>query len=182
MIFLLKPKPLTITVDFSNGWIKVAKSEIKSGHVRFLEVLSIDTAKISAKELSRLVSGGAFKIRPKTILSCLSRQFVTVRFLKLPSVKELEIEKMLEFQAARQLPVSIKDMATGYKILEKTQDGYSRVMLVMVQKNILSSHFDRLKSIGLVPDSVCLSTEAISNLGAKPIFVALCSRIELPST
>jgi cell division ATPase FtsA len=67
---------------------------------------------------------------------------------------------MLEYQATRQLPFLKEDITTGYKILEVFPDGYSKVALVIVQKNIINNYYGLLKSAGISPDCFCLSTEA----------------------
>jgi|GEM_PF-1425312 len=188
---LFKSKPITAAIDISNGWIKIAQAEQKAGDISVLDVsavqfpaysqekevqqdhafprrgvlpqsFSMSGQTISRKEFSRIV-WGILKGRPQTIIGCIPRQSAMIRFIKLPSANNEEIESMLEFQVTRQLPFSKEDIVTGYKILEVDQEGYSKVLLVVVQENILSNYFDLLKLAGLPPTSICLSSEAVLN-------------------
>ena len=158
------PKSLTVAIDFSNGWIKIAQAETKAGHISLVYITAapfpVDVEgknQVSNKEFKKLV-WDMLRFNPKNVISCLPRHLVTIRFLKLPSINEIEIAKMLEFQATRQLPFSKEDVVTGYKIFDLDKDGYSRVMLVIAQKNILDNHFAMLKEAGISPRLVYLST------------------------
>lgn len=166
---LFKSKSDVVGIDFSNGWIKIAEADIRSGQMCIVNIFAVpfagdrdarDLSKIPQKEFSRLL-WGMLKAKPNDIITCIPRQSVALRFLKLPSSNELEIEKMAEFQASRQLPFSTEDIVTGYRILNIDEDGYSRTALAIAQKNIVNTYFNMLNSAGLMPASICLSTEAI---------------------
>jgi Tfp pilus assembly protein PilN len=81
----------------------------------------------------------------------------------LPSTDEAEIERMAEFQAAKQLPFSKEEIAVGHKTLGTDNDGFSRVALVVVQIGSLNNYLDMLESAGLSNARLVLSTEAILN-------------------
>lgn len=150
-------------IDFSNGYIKVA---IESGDgsidIKALEFAVEPENKASRKEFNRLLLA-VLKAKPDTIYSSIGRQSATVRFLRLPSSDEREIEGMLEFQATKQLPFSKEEIVIGHRVLSTDEQGYSRVMLVVAQRNIIESHLSALKAAGIVPEYVCLSTEAVFN-------------------
>ncbi|PIR66193.1 MAG: hypothetical protein COU52_00220 [Candidatus Omnitrophica bacterium CG10_big_fil_rev_8_21_14_0_10_43_8] len=155
---LFKKNPEIAVIDFSNNWLKLALPD-----KTYVAQFNLDiNNKASRREFARLV-WGFLKSNPKTVYSCLPRQFVTVRFLRLPSVNESEIEKMLEFEAIKQLPFSGQDIVTGHITLSADEKGYSRVMLAAAQKDVIEKHQQILKAIGIAPDKLCLSTEAVLN-------------------
>lgn len=174
---LFKPKLDAVGIDFSNGWIKIAEADARSGWMRIVNIFAVplageadvrDLSKIPQREFSRLL-WSMLKAKPNNITTCIPRQSVALRFLKLPSSNQSEIEKMLEFQAARQLPFSAEDIVMGYRILSIDEDGYSRTALAIAQKSIVNNYFDMLNSAGLAPGSVCLSTEAIFNCFSRGV-------------
>lgn len=156
-------------VDFSNNWIKLVKADAAAGQPR----LVTDAAarrfpddmddKTLRKELHKFVCS-VLGAKPKEVISCIPRQSATIRFLRLPSADEKEIENMLEFQATKQLPFFKEDIIIGHKIIKIDEDGYSKVMLVVAQKAVIDSHFSLLNSAGLFPGFVALSSEAVFSL------------------
>jgi len=169
MINLLFKKTFQITaIDFSSGWIKTAQARAGSGqpNAEFLAdalEFSVEAEnKVSRREFSKLL-WSMLKAKPRVVYMCLARKYATVRFLRLPSADDVEIEKMLEFQAAKQLPFLKEDIAIGHKVLSVGQDGYSSVILVVVQKNIIDSQLSVMRTAGINPDFIYLSSEAVLN-------------------
>jgi len=86
---------------------------------------------------------------------------VTLRYQKLPSTDPNEIEKMVRLQAVKQIPYPQDELVISYKILKKENDGYSKVMLVVLNKDMLNKYLAPLKINGLEPEFIALSSEAI---------------------
>lgn len=164
---LFNSAPLVAGIDFSNGWVKIVQVELRSGGPRILDIsaapfTAAGDEKASRREFSKIV-WDVLKAKPKTVINCVPRQSATVRFFRLPSSDESEIDKMLEFQVTKQLPFSIEDIVIGHKILSTGQDGYSKVMLAVVQRAVLNNQLGLLKSAWLAPAAMRLSTESILN-------------------
>src|SRR3989338_19432 len=96
---LFKSKSSVVAIDFfphqrdpviwTGGWIKIAQAEDILGQTRILDVDArqipdVSDDKALQKEFSRLV-WDMLKARPDEVLSCIPRQSVTIRFLRLPS-------------------------------------------------------------------------------------------------
>lgn len=90
------------------------------------------------------------------------RHLVTARSLKIPSIDDDEIGKIIKIESLKHLPYSDENVIYGYRIIEKLEDGYSKVLLVIAQANIIKSYTDVLKAAGLRgPQSLSLSSEAL---------------------
>lgn len=99
---------------------------------------------------------------PKKVLLNVPRHLVTARFLKMPSVDDREIDKIVKIESIKHLPYADEKVIYGYKVIEKMEDGYSNVLLVIAQASVINNFLEILKkaSIGAVR-SFSLSSEAL---------------------
>lgn len=99
---------------------------------------------------------------PKKVLLNIPRHLVTTRFLKIPSVDDREIEKMIGIESIKHLPYTDEKVIYGYRVIEKSEDGYSSVLLVVAQASVVSNFLDILKKASVSGfKSLSLSSEAL---------------------
>lgn len=103
------------------------------------------------------------KIKPDYLITSIPRHLTTIRYLELPSIKEAELKKMVDFQAVKLIPYSREEMIVGHQIIETDREGYSKVMVVIVHRDVVSKHLEILRGSGLSPESIRLSSQAICN-------------------
>lgn len=87
---------------------------------------------------------------------------MTVRLLRIPSIDDEEIRKIMRIESAKHVPYADEDIVSGYRVAEKTADGYSSVLLAVTRREVV----DRLTGIAAKagsPDvpAVVLSSEAL---------------------
>ncbi|MFC1593924.1 pilus assembly protein PilM [Candidatus Omnitrophota bacterium] len=101
------------------------------------------------------------KIKPSNVICIIPRKFVIARTLKLPSHDKKEIEKMAALQAAQQIPYPKEDIVSDYITLEKDAEGYARVLLAMVHKDVVSRYLKIFSDAGIEPGILTLSSQGI---------------------
>lgn len=90
------------------------------------------------------------------------RHMVTARYLKLPSIDDEEIKKIIKIESLKHLPYTDEDVISGYRIIEKLSDGYSKVLLIIAQAGAIKNYIDILNGAGVKEiDFVSLSSEAL---------------------
>jgi Tfp pilus assembly PilM family ATPase len=82
---------------------------------------------------------------PKKVLFNIPRHLVTARLLKVPSIDDREIDKMIKIEAIKHLPYTDEKVISGYRIVEKSEDGYSKILLAIVQAFVINNFLDILK-------------------------------------
>jgi Tfp pilus assembly PilM family ATPase len=99
---------------------------------------------------------------PKKVLLNIPRHLVTARFLKIPSVDDREIDKIIKIESIKHLPYTDEKVIYGYRVIEKSEDGYSKVLLAIAQASIVNNFLDILKKASV--DGIklfSLSSEAL---------------------
>lgn len=122
-----------------------------------------------------------------------SSQNVIVRFIKVPQMKEEELEEAIKFEAEQYVPYALEDVCIGFsKLNEIEEEGMVSyfVLLVCSQKEIVNNYMRTLKSAGLninvldVNNFACLNAlyeqvgddevAAIIDIGAASTDINIC--------
>jgi len=81
----------------------------------------------------------------------------TARYIHLPSHDPKEINNMIDLQIPNILPYPSNEISSGYNIVEKTNDGFSYVNLLLIQKSAVEKYLSIAKSLSLEVYKVYLS-------------------------
>lgn len=97
------------------------------------------------------------------VIACLPRQMVNVRMLDLPSTEPSEITDMVDLQAAKQTPYSKEEILCDHRIISSGREGYTRVMLAIVQRSLLRQRYAALEEAGLEIERMSVTSEGLLN-------------------
>ena len=86
------------------------------------------------------------------------RHLAIVRFIDIPSVIDDEIEKMVEFQAIKEIPYAKEDMIFSYRNLGSYKDGFSSIMLVIAKREMID---EMLREKDFNVDAIRLHSELL---------------------
>jgi Tfp pilus assembly PilM family ATPase/Tfp pilus assembly protein PilN len=149
-------------VEIGAEWLKIVKAEslnrnpaISSVHLRRIEE--------GGSSLATMITGilGSSRANATPVIACLPRQMVNVRMLELPSTDPKEIADMIDLQVAKQTPHSRDEIMFDYRIVGSRHEGYTRAMLVIVQRALVRQRFLALEEAGLHVAKVSVSTEGL---------------------
>ena len=156
---------IVTAIDISDNVIKVLAISFNKGE-RILHTL--DQSEIKAKkekDIAKEVRALVSKDRLAKSLFYLSfpRHLVTIRNIQLPTVNDEEIKNMAELQAIKYLPYSREDMVISHKVIEKTRDGYTNILLILVPRKSVDRHMEIFKYAGIPLERITLNTEGLFN-------------------
>ena len=152
-------------IEIRESEIKVVQISVNGPDVAIeacvSEVIPSDGAKTASEILRNILK--TYNIKPKETILVIPRQSVTTKTLSLPSLDPAEIEEMAGFQAIKQIPYPKEEIAYGASLIETTSEGYSKVMLVICHRDMVERPLEVLRSCGLAPSKVTLSSFGIIN-------------------
>ena len=102
---------------------------------------------------------GVPELAGSTVILVLPRPMVNVRLFDLPSGDPQEIADMVDLQIARQTPYSRDEIVFDYRAFRSDKEGYTRVMLVIVQTGVVRQRCAMLEASGLSAGLVTVTTE-----------------------
>jgi Tfp pilus assembly PilM family ATPase len=153
-----------VVVEIGDDWLKAIQvSRVGSGvAATSIALVQLDRDRIVTADKIReaLEKVGATR-RP--VYGCLSRQAATVRMLELPSTDPVEIADMVDLQVGKLTPYSKDEIVSDYRVIDNTRQGYTKVLLVIVQRSLLRSRFSLLAEAGVEVETMSVGTEGLLN-------------------
>lgn len=158
-------KPV-LTIQLDDNTLKViqGRATSKGWHIDKFVIENIQGK--SDEELISSIKDTMHKIKIKktTTIFVIPRSLVTVRYLQLPTSNPNELKNMVDMQVVRQIPYTKEEMVYDYHIIGLTEEGYTKVLLVIVHRDIVSKYLGVLGHAGIVPDSIELDSLAVTEL------------------
>src|SRR5438309_7285155 len=90
-------------------------------------------------------------------------QSVFARFVKLPSVEEEKIDRIIAFEAQQNVPFPIDEVVWDYQLVGGGADEQIQVVLVAIKEDLLEGVNAAVEGAGLRTSIVCVATMALYN-------------------
>ncbi|MDD5424785.1 MAG: pilus assembly protein PilM, partial [Candidatus Omnitrophica bacterium] len=156
-------KPVTV-IEIGNDWLKIAENSPSAPGRVISKVNLTKLAQINepvASALSRIFKEN--NLNKQGVVTYLPRNLVTVRVLEFPSTDPKEINDMVSLQVTKQTPYSKDEIYSSHKVVSSDREGYTKVMLVIARRSLVSERVDTLLNAGLTVEKVGVSTEGVFN-------------------
>lgn len=165
----------TLVLEIGNPWLKMIL--FKSGFGAFVlkGVTAVKMETLSEGHISEGINDFLKKVnagKPQNIIISFSRNAVTLRNLRIPSVNPTEIDDMIKLHVGRQVPYAKEEIVNGYRVTGKDNMGYSKVMLAVVHRESIRKIFRILETAGFYTDKIELSSDGI--------LAWLCKTVKMP--
>lgn len=163
-LFQKQEKVITV-FQIDNNWLRLIQVKVFKREKKVSMIKAVEIGSLSDEEVTRKISNLALelKINSRYLTLSIPRHLTTTRNLDLPSANPLEIKDMIELQIGKQTPYASDEVIKDYQILGSNADGYSRVLLVIVHRDIVGRYFKMLESAGLKVQKVSFSSEGLLN-------------------
>ena len=154
----------SISLEIGEGLIKAVVAETLKGRKHITRLIS---EPVSGQDQDAVAEGVrkvflSLGFIPQRVLMNIPRHLVTARFLKIPSVDDREIDKIIKIESIKHLPYTDEEVIYGYRVIEKSEDGYSKVLLVIAQASVVNDFLDILKKASVSGVKLfALSSEAL---------------------
>jgi hypothetical protein len=166
-----------VAIEPGNEWFKLVQV------TRGRDGLKVDKVVLKRAEEVESLAGPDFlkaigipELAGAPVIACLPRQMVNVRLFDLPSGDLEEIADMVDLQIARQTPYSRDEIVFDYRLFKSEKEGYTQVMLVIVQTGLVRQKYRFLEDAGLQVGLVTVTTDGwMAGLQSKVITVPAMS-------
>ena len=160
-----KQEQVTTVFQIDNNWLRLIQVQVINREKKISMIKAMEIASLSDENIALKISELAvqLKIDSRYLVLSIPRHLTTTRNLDLPSANPAEIKDMIELQIGKQTPYASDEVIKDYQILGSNADGYSRVLLVIVHRDIVGRYFKILESAGLKVQKVSFSSEGLLN-------------------
>jgi len=160
-----KPEQNTTVFQIDNNWLRLIQIKELKREKKVSAIKAVEITNLSDEQIALKISGLAaeLKINSRFLVLSIPRHQTTTRNLDLPSANPLEIKDMIELQIGKQTPYASDEVIKDYQILGSNAEGYSKVLLVIVHRDIVGRYFKVIESAGLKVQKVSFSSEGLLN-------------------
>jgi Tfp pilus assembly PilM family ATPase/Tfp pilus assembly protein PilN len=134
-------------------------------NIAFLKEAEIVTA------IKKFLKENRFSSENLTLI--IPRTQVSIRYLKVASLNDKEINQKVIDELSKQFPYKSEDLIIDYTLLQKTDNGNTHLMLVVIQKEIILRQLAIIKQAGLVPLDI--------EVGSISLFNQFCLQSRMPA-
>lgn len=151
-----------VVVEVGNDWLKIIQAERARSGIQvtraFVHRLEGSVEPV-ADVIANAIETGDFADVPVRL--CLPRHLANVRMLDLPSTDPREIADMVDLQIGKLTPYSRDEIMIAYRFVGAAREGYTRVMLVIVQRAAVRQRFVVVEDAGLDVVGTWISSEGL---------------------
>ncbi|UCC94426.1 MAG: pilus assembly protein PilM [Candidatus Omnitrophota bacterium] len=167
---LVGAKPLAVLgVEFSSGNVRLACMRVSAIKKEVIALIEKDIQSLSSEEVTQFIQ--------QSLTLCPAKNFRTVyvipshlvitKNIELPSQDQHEIEDIVNLQASRHTPYGKEEISIDYVNIGSYQKNYTKILLVIVNRDAVRRNFEILKSAGIEPNKVSFSSEAVAKTISK---------------
>jgi Tfp pilus assembly PilM family ATPase len=163
-----KPDKIITVLEIGKKWFKIVQAERLKTENRICFIDAFETGFLSDEDLMlRIVDlSKKRKIDSENLIVSIPHIMTSTKNLDLPSTNPSEIEDMVDLQIGKQTPYSSDEIIKDYHILDSHMEGYSRVLLVIVHRDVVQRCFKILEGAGLSVEKVGFSSEGLLGWGS----------------
>lgn len=151
--------------------IGIDEVDLKLAHVRYspakkevVNLLSRNISGLADDEISRII-GGSFrelKVKNPYIVDTIPSHLVMTKNIEVPSTDPREIKEIIGLQAGRHTPYSREEIIVDYINIGTSKHSYTKILLVIVGRNVIKRQFDLVEKAGLRLQKVSFAPESLA--------------------
>jgi len=163
-----------IGIDSCGSDLKLVHARVSSNRVDAVSLFTSPTSGLSDADISKAIKGFLTerKIKITDAIGIIPSHMAITKNIEIPSCDPQEIKEIVNLQSGRHTPYSREEIIVDYLDIGSYKDSYTKVLLVMVARNIIKRQFDIMYRAGLRIESMFFAAEGTGR------FISKFSRLE----
>jgi len=143
-----------------------------SGH-KIAGITKRNVVGVSAEDLPGTIRSALEDVEAKKAAAfcTIPASLVTTKNIEIPSLDTEEIKSIIDLQAGRHTPYSREEILIGYISIGIFQRNYTKILLVIVNRDVIKQQLGILESAGIMIDKVIFAPEGIARFYAQVLDV-----------
>jgi len=159
-----KHKHEVVGIDFNGSNLKLAYARISPDRREIISLANRDIIGLSDGDISKAIRTcyDGLEARNPNIISIVPPNLVITKNIEIPSINDKEIREIINLQAGRHTPYSREEIIIDYFNIGTYKQSYTKILLVIVTRNIVKRHFEILDKASLKLERVVLAPEGLA--------------------
>lgn len=153
-----------IAVDMCSNFLKIVYFKAAAKRKEVYSIYAENITGLSDEDISKKISEYFVKdkIRTRDVIDIISPHLVITKNIEVPSTNPREISDIINLQAGRHTPYSREEIIVDYVEIGTFKHNYTKILMIILTKNVVKRHMDILNNAGLKLDRVLFSPEGIA--------------------
>lgn len=154
-----------LAVEIGDRYYKVACfSKNKNGSVELLDAGMDARESFPEEDIAAEIKRFSDKNRLKEarVLNIIPSQYAIFKNIEIPSIDEKEIKQIIDLQSGTHTPYPKEEVVLDYLRVSTFQGRYTKELLVITKREVVTRRYDILKKAGLRADDSYLSAEGVA--------------------
>ena len=153
-----------VGIDFSTNTLKLAHIKISPQKKEVVNLLSRNIGGLSDEDIPKLLLASFNELKSKSphIMNIIPSHLVITKNIEIPSTDPEEIREIISLQAGRHTPYSREEIIVDYIDIGTFKYSYTKVLLVIVTRNVVKRQFEILDKAGIKLDKTLFAPEALA--------------------
>jgi hypothetical protein len=155
-----------ISLFFSDDVLKVAYVRGTGGNAKVDQLAAVPVKGLSEQDQVKAVQSvtKGMKVKAGNVLLSIPPNMVTTKNIEIPSTNTEEIKSIVSLQASRHTPFSREEIQIGYINFGVYKNNFTKVLLVIANKNLLRSKINILENAGMRVNKVVFGPEGMARM------------------
>ncbi|MEK7448076.1 MAG: pilus assembly protein PilM [Planctomycetota bacterium] len=157
-----------LSVEVSNEFLKLVYLS-RTGQGKVFDLVSHDIRTMTDEDISNFIKTYLEQKKIQNIETIVSipARFAITKNIEVPSTDQNEIKEIIQLQAGRHTPYSREEIFINYISIGEHKGGYTRVLLVIVNRDIIKRNLEILEKAGLAVKKFVLAPEIFAKWYAE---------------
>jgi len=158
-----------VGIDFSSNNLKLAHVRISGGKKEVVNLLTRNIIGLADIDVAKTINTSFYELRAKDpeIINTIPFNLVITKNIEIPSIDPKEIRDIINLQAGRHTPYSRDEIIVDYIDIGTYKHSYTKILLVIVARNVVKRQFDIMDKAGLRLEKVFFAPEGLAWAASK---------------
>ncbi|MDP8213349.1 MAG: pilus assembly protein PilM [Candidatus Zapsychrus exili] len=161
----------SISITLSEDTLKVSHVKGIGSSAKIINAIAQDIKGVDEVSLPKIINVTlkGFPVKSANVYCVIDPSVVTTKNIEIPSIEPEEIKSIVNLQAGRHTPFSREEIEVDFINIGVYKTNYTKVLLIIVNKNILKKQLEVLDKVGLKINKVIFPSEAIASFYSKAL-------------
>ncbi len=152
-----------VGIDFSSNTLKLVQARGPANRRKIVNIKSCDITGLADAEISKAIRAcfNSLAVKNATVINTVPSNLILTKNIEIPSIEPAVIKKIIDLQAPRHTPYSREEIISDYIDICTYKHTYTKILLVIVARNVIKRQFEILEKSGLKLTSVLLAPEGV---------------------
>ena len=154
----------TVSVEFSGSHLRLCVAKVSAVKKEIVILIEKEVQSLKDEDVAVFIHQTLAKyyVKNPRVIYVIPSELVITKNIELPSRDPVEIKDIVNLQASRHTPYGREEIAIDYLTVGITPQNYTKILLVIVNRDVVRRNFEILRKAGIEPTKISFFSETMA--------------------